>query len=303
MRLAIVEAEKCEPIDPDRYPKVGAIIAVGNTVIRKGHRGSGAPGDDDHAELVAIESVVERSEIPHATLYTTLEPCTADVRSKPLECCAKLIKQNQIPKVFIGILDPNQGVRGKGLWDLQHKGVEVELFPPKLAKEIRVLMDRFIRAQLTLGIRLTSPKSGETIKTTDRGGVWEFKGDFINPPGEDVFALTSRGNQFWPQPYSLRVIDPDSKQWAVKMHFGGCGPHKIYIVKANELGIDLVKYSRRVTQRIQQMKQKLKGHLKVEGEEKETEFLNNLGGEYVGIETGRLPKGLELQDAIDIEVV
>jgi len=303
MSQAIALSERCEPIDPDRHPKVGAVIAVGSTVIGRGYRGSGSPEDDKHAESVALESVPDRSHLPKATLYTTLEPCTQEVRSKPPECCTELIRQSQVKKVFIGILDPNQGVRGKGLWELQDKGIEVELFPPELAREIRVLNDRFIRAQQTLGIRFTSPKSGETIKTTGpREGVWEFRGDFINPPGEDVIAFTSQGNQWWPQPYSLRVTNLESKQWAVKMHFGGCGPHTIYIVRAGELGIDLVKYYRKVTHRMQQLKEKLKGHLKVQGKDEEEAFLKKLGGDYVGIEMSRLPKGLELQDAIDIVV-
>jgi pyrimidine deaminase RibD-like protein len=63
--------------------------------------------------------------------------------------------------VFIGILDPNQGVRGKGLWELQSRGIEVELFPPKLARQIRVLNEKFIKAQLRLGIRITNLISGQ----------------------------------------------------------------------------------------------------------------------------------------------
>ena len=77
---------------------------------------------------------------------------------KPLECCTELIRQHQIQKVFIGILDPNQGVTGKGLWRLQDTGVEVALFPHELSKEIRVQNAAFIRSQQTLGATIVGTK-------------------------------------------------------------------------------------------------------------------------------------------------
>ena len=63
------------------------------------------------------------------------------------------------------ILDPNQGVTGKGLWRLQTGGVEVALFPHNLAQQIRALNAVFIRTQETLGATIISPKNGETLKT------------------------------------------------------------------------------------------------------------------------------------------
>ena len=78
----------------------------------------------------------------------------------------------EIKRVFIGILDPNQGVRGKGLWELQNRGVEIELFPPSLARQIRATNDNFIRVQQMLGIRITSSTDNETIRTYDKEGVY-----------------------------------------------------------------------------------------------------------------------------------
>lgn len=52
------------------------MIVVSNVVIGKGKRGSGEPNDDDHAEKTAIASVPDPGELPKATVYTTLEPCT-----------------------------------------------------------------------------------------------------------------------------------------------------------------------------------------------------------------------------------
>src|SRR5205823_3879520 len=113
------------------------------------------------AEWQAIHMVEDKSRLAKATLYTTLEPCTKEVRSKPLESCTELIRQHQIQRVFIGILDPNQGVTGKGLWSLQEVGAEVALFPHDLSSKIRALNAAFIRSQQTLGAVVVSPTEGE----------------------------------------------------------------------------------------------------------------------------------------------
>ena len=292
-------AEHCAPI-ADRIPRVGALIAVDGVIIGKGHRGSGNPGDDDHAEKVALKGVVDRKQLPRATVYTTLEPCTPEVRSQPLDCCTELIRQAEVKRVFIGILDPNQGVRGKGLWELQSRGIDVELFPPELASKIRVLNDKFIREQQTLGIRITNVKAGQTIRTYDKGGVFELEGIFLNPPGDDVFALTNIGGQWWPQPYSLRLTGNDT--WSVKVHFGGSGPHTLCIVRANELGVGLIRYYRKISAQNQKRSGRVREVIRNIGLEDEEAFLRSLGSDYPGIEMGRLPKGIELLDGVDILV-
>jgi pyrimidine deaminase RibD-like protein len=192
MNDAIGLAEQCRPV-ADRIPKVGAVIAIGDTVIGKAHRGTGAAGDDDHVERIALKEVVDPKQLRRATIYTTLEPCTPEVRSDPLNCCTEWIRQAGVTKVFIGILDPNQGVRGKGLWELQDRGIAVELFPPPLAHRIRVHNAKFIKEQQTLGIRITNLSAGEVIRTYDSGGVFEVTGTFLNSPGDDVFALVNIG--------------------------------------------------------------------------------------------------------------
>jgi hypothetical protein len=244
----------------------------------------------------------DRPLLGRATVYTTLEPCTPEVRSDPLTCCTELIRQAEVKKVFIGILDPNQGVRGKGLWELQERGIEVELFPPDLATEIRVLNGAFIRAQRRLGIIITEPKRGDTIRTYDKGGSWVVKGTFINPPGPDVFAFTVGPDGHWaPQPHPLKQIG-ETKEWEVKVYFGWHGPHSVFIIKANELGVSLVNYYRKVIRTNQERKAQLRGNLKVQGKAEEDAFLKSLRGDYQGIEMSRLPKGLEIQDSVEIIV-
>jgi pyrimidine deaminase RibD-like protein len=90
MREAIDWANNCTPIRKD-IPKVGAVITSSGNVLARGRRGSGQEGDNEHAEWNAFHSVPDKSKFAGATLYTTLEPCTKEVRTRPLESCTELI--------------------------------------------------------------------------------------------------------------------------------------------------------------------------------------------------------------------
>ncbi len=298
MERAIALAEQCEPKE-ERIPKVGAVIAIGEGVIGRGHRGTGKAGDDDHAEKVALDRVPDRTQLPNATLYTTLEPCTKEVRSEPLKCCTELIKQHGVKRVFIGILDPNQGVRGKGLWELQSRGVDVELFPPDLAKRILALNHDFIRVQQTLGIQFTNLVSGQLIRTYDKKGVYGIRGTFLNPPGDNVYAFTGTGGQWWPQPYPLEVTGEG--KWAVKIHFGSYGPHTVCIVQTSDLGTDLVLYYRKITKLNVDREQLAKDFFRRTGTDG-TEILQRLQHKYPPIDMGALPKGIEPLATVEITV-
>jgi pyrimidine deaminase RibD-like protein len=297
MHKAIGLAEECEPIE-DRIPEVGAVIAIGDTVVGRGHRGTGKPKDGDHAEMMAFRDVVDKTQLPRATLYTTLEPCTRDVRTDPSKCCTELIKLYSIKKVFIGILDPNQGVRGKGLWEVQSNKIEVELFPHDLAERIRALNTEFIRVQQTLGIQITSLEPGQRVRTYDKRGELEVQGTFLNPPGADVFAFVGSGGQWWPQPHSLRVTG--DRTWAVKIYFGDYGPRTVCIVKASELGTELVGYYRKICAMNIERERVARDYFR-EAKTDGTEILGMLAYKHPGIEMG-LHKGIEIQAMVEIVV-
>jgi len=48
-----------------------------------------------------------------------------------------------IKKIWIGILDPNPQIAGKGMLYLTNHGVLVGLFPPKLSEEIKDINTEF----------------------------------------------------------------------------------------------------------------------------------------------------------------
>lgn len=116
-------------------PMVGAIIVYNNEIIGEGyHREFGKP----HAEVNAINSVVDPSLLPESTMYVNLEPCSHYGKTPP---CSDLIVQNKIKKVVIGCLDSNPEVAGKGVDHMRQNGVDVEV--GILEKESRKLNRRF----------------------------------------------------------------------------------------------------------------------------------------------------------------
>jgi pyrimidine deaminase RibD-like protein len=289
MKEAIEWASDCHPIK-ENIPKVGAIIAVEGKPLGRGRRGTGKEGDDEHAEWHAIEQVKDKLLLAKATLYTTLEPCTMQVRSKPQECCTELIRQHQIKKVFVGILDPNEGVTGKGLLRLQESGVEVVLFPHDLSKEVRSQNASFIRSQQDLGATIISPQHDEQLRTYESEGRHPVRFKSLNPPRSDTYLLIYKGGIYWPQSGPFRQLE--SRLWEIDAHFGSTGEHTLQLVTANDLGSALIRYYRKIVELNRGRREKLRDKIDA----------SLLGGDYPGIEMNGLPKGLRLEAAVNVFV-
>ena len=297
MNEAIEWAKGCNPTR-ESIPRVGAVIAVGNQVLGRGRRGTGTIGDDEHAEFHAFQQVKDKAQLPAATLYTTLEPCTPEVRSKPLECCTELILQHEIRKVFIGILDPNQGVTGKGLWRLQDMGVEITLFPHDLAERIRAINAQFIRSQQTLGATIIRPEDGETLRTHETHGKVTVQFQCLNPPTTSNYLLIMREGLCWPQSKPFRHVEKNI--WEGDAFFGTAGEHVIHIVTANDLGRAAFEYYRKIVNlnlaRGERLRRKFPEiHAMPEHDQKAL-----LGGDYPGIQINGLPKGIRSEAAVRV---
>jgi pyrimidine deaminase RibD-like protein len=291
MQETIDWADACHPAK-DGIPKVGAVIVAGGKAIGRGRRGTGKEGDDDHAELNAIRSVSAKDapSLAGATLYTTLEPCTPDVRSKGEQCCSELIYQHKFKKVFVGILDPNRGVTGKGLLRLQESNVEVALFPHEFSQRIQAQNAVFIRTQQTWGATIIQPKERDYLRTYENGGKHTVQFTCLNPPGDDDYLLVSRGGLYWSMPGPFRHVK--EKTWEIDAYFGGTGDHVLNLVTANNLGKVLFRYYRKIVEQNQARRGRLRG--KVDPA--------LLGGDYPGIEMNGLQKGLRLEHSVAVFV-
>lgn len=116
MRQALAEAEKgLGRTSPN--PAVGAVLVKAGRVVGRGHHArAGGP----HAEVVALRAAGARAR--GADLYTTLEPCDHFGRTPP---CSLAVIDAGVRRVFVGSLDPNPLVDGKGIARLRAAGVEV----------------------------------------------------------------------------------------------------------------------------------------------------------------------------------
>ena len=92
---------------------VGCVIVLNDKIIGEGYT---SPFGGAHAEVNAINSVINKEDLKNSTLYVTLEPCNHYGKTPP---CCDLIINYKIPKVVIGCLDPNEKVNGKGIAKLK----------------------------------------------------------------------------------------------------------------------------------------------------------------------------------------
>lgn len=100
-------------------PSVGAVLVFENTIIGEGY--TSAYGGN-HAEVNAINSVIDKTLLSKSTLYVSLEPCSHFGKTPP---CSDLIIKYKIPNVVIGASDSNKKVAGKGIQKLEASGINV----------------------------------------------------------------------------------------------------------------------------------------------------------------------------------
>jgi pyrimidine deaminase RibD-like protein len=140
-RLAIDEARKSVPENDGKpHPWVGAVVVKDGKVLSSAHRGE-VPGN--HAEFTALERNLSDVAVAGATVYVTLEPCTT--RNRPKIPCADRLIERRIRRVVIGMLDPDDRIRGKGHRKLTNAGIEFSFFPHDLAMEVEELNREFTR--------------------------------------------------------------------------------------------------------------------------------------------------------------
>ncbi|AWV99364.1 bifunctional diaminohydroxyphosphoribosylaminopyrimidine deaminase/5-amino-6-(5-phosphoribosylamino)uracil reductase RibD [Arcticibacterium luteifluviistationis] len=118
MERALELAKKGEgSVSPN--PMVGCVLVHNDIIIGEGwHKKFG----EAHAEVNAINSVIDKSLIPLSTAYVSLEPCSHFGKTPP---CADLLIKEGVSKVVICNTDPNLKVNGNGIQKLKNAGIEV----------------------------------------------------------------------------------------------------------------------------------------------------------------------------------
>lgn len=127
--------------DKGTHPYVGAVLTdIDGNIIETSFRGEG--GEGCHCEYSLFKKL-EGKEIDYknTVLFVTLEPCTS--RGPGKTPCSKIIAEMGVPKVYIGMLDPNPKICGKGESFLRSVAC-VERYPSDLVKEIGVINENFI---------------------------------------------------------------------------------------------------------------------------------------------------------------
>jgi diaminohydroxyphosphoribosylaminopyrimidine deaminase / 5-amino-6-(5-phosphoribosylamino)uracil reductase len=180
MRYALRLAKKAEGHTLPN-PMVGAVVVKNDKVVGKGyHSKAGMP----HAEVVAINQAGKKAN--EATLYVTLEPCAHHGQTPP--CCDYIIKHG-IKKVYVGMIDKNPLVNGKGIKKLRKHGIKVEVgfFKPELEK-----LNRIFFKLVTKKLPFITVKAGQSLD--GKIATYTSNSKWITSPQSRTYARKERSN-------------------------------------------------------------------------------------------------------------
>lgn len=99
-------------------PMVGCVVVKDGRIISEGYH---EKYGEFHAERNALTRCTE--DTTGADLYVTLEPCCHQGKTPP---CTDIIIEKKIARVFVGSMDSNPLVAGKGVQILRDHGIYVE---------------------------------------------------------------------------------------------------------------------------------------------------------------------------------
>ncbi len=126
--------------DGSPSPSVGAVLVRPDGSVETAARGE--LRDGNHAEYILLERKCVNERLDGSVLFTTLEPCLD--RHSPKRGCARHIVSARIKNVYVGILDDNPAVSGKGVEHLRRHGVTIHMFDRELQEVILEENEKFL---------------------------------------------------------------------------------------------------------------------------------------------------------------
>jgi len=160
MQKSIEVARLSKHEDSGSHPFVGAVLVKDNKIIESACRGEFDPGD--HAEYTLLEKKLKDQLLAGSILFTTLEPCTK--RNHPKIPCVDRVIERKIKKVWIGMVDPDERIKGEGVRRLVDANIEVAYYPKEYADMLEELNREFKREKRKIQIKETiDPKKLENL--------------------------------------------------------------------------------------------------------------------------------------------
>ena len=146
-------------------PLVGAVIVKNAQIIGEGYH---MKYGGNHAEVNAFLNATQ--DVKDATLYVNLEPCSHFGKTPP---CANTIVDKGIKKVFVGIMDPNPKVAGKGIEILRSNGIDVVVgLLEDECKKVNEIFLKYIKTNLPFCILKTAMTLDGKIASYTGSSKW-----------------------------------------------------------------------------------------------------------------------------------
>jgi len=132
-------------------PMVGCVLVKDGEIIGEGYHEEYGRA---HAEVSALKNA--QKDPLDSTAYVTLEPCCITGQTPP---CVDALIHNSISEVYIGMLDPNPEINGKGVEALEKAGITV--YVDIMGKEVEKLNKPFTK-WITTGMPWVIAKVAQT---------------------------------------------------------------------------------------------------------------------------------------------
>jgi len=202
MEQSIQVALQSKPEDDRLHPKVGAVLADDTGRVHlTAYRGQAGKGG--HAEFSLLEEATRLGLPLHdKTLFVTLEPCSR--RSPEKSPCAVRVANSGIRTVYVGTLDPNPQIIGRGVNFLVESGVTVEHFPADLRKKLIDINATFIGQHSYLVDPIVSPPD-DVVEGRQRHGILTTTLEMIATTKGEVRIFS--GDSSWLQDLFVGLLE------------------------------------------------------------------------------------------------